>query len=126
MRLREGLRSNRRCDVSALARIMEDYAFLCIYAPRRNALNSADEHVQTSGEPAGPNIATALRLARRGLGAQKQHAGLPALYAASGPEPGTWKDPDPRRRSNRGYATPAACPVSVPSEPAEATCRRPG
>ena len=23
-------------------------------------------------------------------------------YAASGPEPGTWKDPDPRRRSNRG------------------------
>jgi len=41
MRLREGLRSNRRCDVSVLARIMEDYAFLCIYASRRNALNSA-------------------------------------------------------------------------------------
>jgi len=39
MRLREGLRSNRRCDVSVLARIMEDYAFLCIYASRRNALN---------------------------------------------------------------------------------------
>jgi hypothetical protein len=43
MRLREGLRSNRRCDVSVLARIMEDYAFLCIYASRRNALNSAEE-----------------------------------------------------------------------------------
>ena len=42
MRLREGLRSNRRCDVSVLARIMEDYAFLCIYASRRNALNSAE------------------------------------------------------------------------------------
>jgi hypothetical protein len=41
MRLREGLRSNRRCDVSVLGRIMEDYAFLCIYASRRNALNSA-------------------------------------------------------------------------------------
>ena len=48
MRLREGLRSNRRCDVSVLARIMEDYAFLCIYASRRSALNSADEHAQTS------------------------------------------------------------------------------
>ena len=80
-------------------------------------------------------MATALPSACRGLDAQKQHAGLPALdtqpsaasirlpkgaapkvsapaqsaassypdtYAASGPEPGTWKDPDPRRRSNRG------------------------
>ena len=25
-----------------------------------------------------------------------------APYAAAGPEPGTWKDPDPRRRSSRG------------------------
>ena len=45
------------------------------------------------------------------------------------PESGTWKDPDPRRRSSRGsggsekaclpgnggYATPAACPVSTTS-----------
>ena len=83
-------------------------------------------------KPVGPNMATALPSARRGLDAQKQHAGLPAqpsaasirlpesaapkvsapaqgaassypdTYAASGPEPGTWKDPDPRRRSNRG------------------------
>jgi hypothetical protein len=101
----------------------------------QHVLTSADEHVQTSGEPVGPNMATALPSARRGLDAQKQHAGLPALdmqpsaasirlpegaaprvsapaqgaassypdtYAASGPEPGTWKDPDPRRRSNRG------------------------
>jgi hypothetical protein len=26
----------------------------------------------------------------------------PDTYAASGPGPGTWKDPDPRRRSSRG------------------------
>jgi hypothetical protein len=45
------------------------------------------------------------------------------------PNPGTWKDPDPRRRSSRGsggseqaclpgdggYTTPAACPVSTTS-----------
>src|SRR5690349_12514759 len=45
MRLREGLRRNPRCDVSVLARIMEDYAFLCIYASRRNARYSADPGV---------------------------------------------------------------------------------
>jgi hypothetical protein len=53
----------------------------------------------------------------------------PDTYAASGPGPGTWKDPDPRRRSSRGsggsewaclrgnsgYATPAACPISTTS-----------
>jgi hypothetical protein len=54
---------------------------------------------------------------------------LPDTYAAPGPEPATWKDPDPRRRSSRGsggseqaclpsdggYATPAARPVSTTS-----------
>jgi len=54
---------------------------------------------------------------------------IPDTCAASGPEPGTWKDPGPRRRSSRGsggseqaclpgnggYATPAACPVSTTS-----------
>ena len=34
-----------------------------------------------------------------GAGAASSH---PDTYAASGPEPGTWKDPDPRRRSSRG------------------------
>jgi hypothetical protein len=34
-----------------------------------------------------------------GAGAASSH---PDTYAASGPGPGTWKDPDPRRRSNRG------------------------
>jgi hypothetical protein len=54
---------------------------------------------------------------------------IPDTSAASGPGPGTWKDPDPRRRSSRGsegseqaclpgnggYATPAGCPVSTTS-----------
>src|SRR5690242_2392832 len=61
------------------------------------------------------------------LGAASLHSGT---YAASGPEPGTWKDPDPRRRSSRGIrglsiglaarhwrgnVTPAGCPVSTTS-----------
>src|SRR4029077_16624104 len=31
-----------------------------------------------------------------------RRACIPDTSAASGPEPGTWKDPDPRRRSSRG------------------------
>jgi hypothetical protein len=117
MRLREGLRSNRRCDVSVLARIMEDYAFLCIYASRRNALNSADEHAQTSvsehghrhlPRPAGAQTAqkqhaglleldaqpSAARIrlpegAERKVPASVRRACIPDTYAASGPEPGT-------------------------------------
>jgi hypothetical protein len=61
------------------------------------------------------------------LGAASLHS---STYAASGPEPGTWKDPDPRRRSSRGIrrlsiglaarhwrgnVTPAGCPVSTTS-----------
>ena len=63
----KGLRSNRRCDVSVLARIMEDYAFLCIYASRRNALNSAD-----SGD----------------AGAQKEAICTPGLVSAGSHYPG--------------------------------------
>jgi hypothetical protein len=60
--------------------------------------------------------------------------------AASAPGPGTWKDPDPRRRSSRdqggseqaclpangGSAAPAACPVSATScrHGLRRTCRR--
>jgi hypothetical protein len=40
---------------------------------------------------------------RRSLpAAQGAASSYPDTYAASGPGPGTWKDPDPRRRSNRG------------------------
>jgi hypothetical protein len=83
-------------------------------------------------KPVCPNMATATPLGPPGAQtAEKQHAGLPkldaqpsaarirlpegaeglCLGAASlhsghlrgiGPEPGTWKDPDPRRRSSRG------------------------
>ena len=44
-------------------------------------------------EGAAPNVSAP------GAGAASSH---PDTYAASGPEPGTWKDPDPRRRSSRG------------------------
>jgi hypothetical protein len=33
---------------------------------------------------------------------QDAASSYPDTYAATGAEPGTWKDPDPRRRSNRG------------------------
>ncbi len=33
---------------------------------------------------------------------QVRRAHIRDTCAASGPEPGTWKDPDPRRRSSRG------------------------
>src|SRR6266487_3406378 len=60
---------------------------------------------------------------------QVRRAHIRDTCAASGPEPGTWKDPDPRRRSSRGSggseqaclpgdggcATPAGCPVSTTS-----------
>ena len=67
--------------------------------------------------------------AARKVSASVRRAYIPDTSAASGPEPGTWKDPDPRRRSSRGsggseqaclpgnggYATPAGCPVSTTS-----------
>ena len=34
--------------------------------------------------------------------AQGAASSYPDTYAASGPEPGTWKDPDPRRREQPG------------------------
>jgi len=40
--------------------------------------------------------------AARKVSASVRRASIPDTYAASGPEPGTWKDPDPRRRSSRG------------------------
>jgi hypothetical protein len=69
----------------------------------------------------------------RGRGAEGRCLGAASYIrdtsAASDPEPATWKDPDPRRRSSRGsgsseqaclpgdggYATPAACPILTTS-----------
>ena len=57
---------------------MEDYAWLCIIARIGNALNSADEHAQTSVS----NMAAATPLGPpRAQTAQKQHAGLLKLDA---------------------------------------------
>ena len=67
--------------------------------------------------------------ATRKVSASVQRACIPGHLRGIGPEPGTWKDPDPRRRSSRGsggsehaclpgdggYATRAACPVSTTS-----------
>ena len=67
--------------------------------------------------------------AARKVSASVRRAHIPDTSAASGPLTGTWKDPDPRRRSSRGsvgseqaclpgnggYATPACCPVSTTS-----------
>jgi hypothetical protein len=49
--------------------------------------------------------ATRIRLpagAARKVSASVRRACIPDTYAASGPETGTWNDPDPRRRSSRG------------------------
>ena len=40
------------------------------------------------------------------VSALMRRAHIPGSYAASGPEPATWKDPDPRRRSSRGSGGP--------------------
>ena len=40
--------------------------------------------------------------AARKVSAPVRRAYIRDTSAASGPEPGTWKDPDPRRRSSRG------------------------
>jgi len=112
----------------------------------------SDEHAQTSVSEHGARHSAARRRPRR---RRKQHAGslevdaqpsaarirlprarhgrpLPRCGELTsgtpreiGPRTGTWKDPDPRRRSSRGsgrlriglpgnsgYTMPAACPVS--------------
>jgi len=123
----------------------------------RNVRSSADEHAQTSmsehgdrhsPRPAGaPDGAEAVRRAARGgraaicrrnpssrgrgaeVSASVRRAYIPDTYAASGPEPGTWRDPDPRdgaagdQRAQDRPACPAmaatrrllGCPVSTTS-----------
>jgi hypothetical protein len=77
MRLREKAAQQLPLRRKHTGRIMEGYAFLCIYASRRNALNSADEHAQTGVA----NIATATPSARRGPDSGEEHAGLLKLDA---------------------------------------------
>ena len=60
--------------------------------------------VARAGRPAQPSAAT-IPLpedAEWKASASLQRAYIPDTYAAPGLEPGTWKDPDPRRRSSRG------------------------
>jgi len=40
--------------------------------------------------------------AARKVSASVRRACIPDTYRHRAPEPGTWKDPDPRRRSSRG------------------------
>jgi hypothetical protein len=136
---------------------MEDYAWLCIRVRIGNALISADEHAQASGSehgdrhspgPPGPQTAQKQYAGSLEVDAQPSAARISLPGARRGrfpprcvelafrtpprhraPGPGTWKDPDPRRRSSRGsegpeqaclpgkggYATPAGCPVSTTS-----------
>ena len=103
---------------------------LAFAALRTKLLFSADEHAQTSvsehGDRHSPRPAGALdgaeavrgslevdaqpsaaRIhppegAARKVSAPVRRAHIPDTSAASAPEPGTWKDPDPRRRSSRG------------------------
>jgi hypothetical protein len=119
------------------------------YQPDEHAQTSVTEHgdrhcPRPAGGPDGAEAAR--RVAQAGRATIRRRSpssrgrgteGL-CLRAASshsghlrgiGPEPGTWKDPGPRRRSRRGsggseeaclpgnggYATPAACPVSTTS-----------
>src|SRR6266700_7704205 len=86
--------------------------------------------LEVDGQPSAARIHLPEGAART-VSASVRRAYIRDTYAASGPEPGTWKDPDPRRRSSRGsggsehacpvmtavngYATPAACPVSMTS-----------
>jgi hypothetical protein len=57
-------------------RIMEDYAFLCIYASRRNALNSADEHVRVAVPLVGPAwVSTGPREVRPSPGPSRRRRG---------------------------------------------------
>ena len=106
----------------------------------RNVLLSADEHAQTSGSehgdrhsprPAGPicrqNPSPGARRGRSPPRCVELAFRTPPRHRAPGP--GTWKDPDPRRRSSRrsegpeqaclpgdgGYATTAGCPVLTTS-----------
>jgi hypothetical protein len=84
--------------------------------------------LELDAQPSAASIRP-LEGAARKVSAPVRRAYIPDTSAAPGPEPGTWKDPDPRRRSRRGsggsewaclpgdggYATPAGCPVSTTS-----------
>jgi hypothetical protein len=112
---------------------------------RRSPAYHADEHAQTSvpnratvtplGSP-GPrrqyagslevdaaicrqNPSCRGRGAARTVSAAVRRASIRDTSAASGPEPGTWKDPDPRRRSSRGSGG-----QDRPAWPAMAATRR--
>jgi hypothetical protein len=84
--------------------------------------------LKLDAQPSAARIRLAEGAARK-VSASVRRACIPGHLRGIGPEPGTWKDPGPRRRSSRGsggseqaclpgnggYATPADCPVSTNS-----------
>jgi len=68
--------------------------------PRRRGSSTPGCSSWTRGHP--PPASVFREGAARKVSALVWRAHIPDTYAASGPEPGTWKDPDPRRRSSRG------------------------
>ena len=109
---------------------LSEHSGKCMDMREDNLLISADEHVQTTGPEHGDrhsprpvkewrrSSTPGSRVGRAAIRSQhpssrgRSTEGLcprpsaasshPNTDAASGPEPGTWKHPDPRRRSSRG------------------------
>ena len=74
-------------------------------APRPAGAQTAQEQhaglLKLDAQPSAASIRLPEGAARK-VSASVRRACIPDTYAASGPKPGTWKDPDPRRRSSRG------------------------
>ncbi len=97
--------------------------------PRRRRSRSSTRGCSSWTRSHPPSASVFPEGAARKVSTSVRRAHIRDTYAASGPGPGTWKDPDPRRRSSRGsggseqaclpgdggYAPPAACPVSTTS-----------
>ena len=57
--------------------------------------------LEVDAQPSAARIDLPVGAARK-VSASVRRAYIPDTSAASGPRTGTWKDPDPRRRSSRG------------------------
>jgi hypothetical protein len=94
--------------------------------PRRRRSSTPGCSSWTRSRP--PSASVFPEGAARKVSASVRRAHIRDTYAASGPGPGTWKDPDPPATEqpgirgaqarhvcpgNGGYAKPAACPVST-------------
>ncbi len=70
--------------------------------PRRRRSRSSTRGCSSWTRSHPPSASVLPESAARKVSALVWRAHIPDTYAASGPGPGTWKDPDPRRRSSRG------------------------